>query len=242
MKKSNKANKRREKFNFKPWLIVLGVILLLFGVIGAMYLAENYRKVYTFTYQNGEYYFKEKDITYVSAPMCYTYVLKSKENYAKSNRGNLYYMGYKLDEEVHMSSPEVLLTTDIESGGIIYYNPELFTVPQTDKFDWDKAYLCSVDGPTYATQELGSATTDRLLSAYFSAEDSENLYGTGDAVSMKLLKEIRVSSSTYKSMYMILDLYTDGKGSYYISSSYDQRFIKTDETVFAPMFEEDDEK
>ena len=235
----NATNKTKEKINFKPWLIVIGSILLIFAIVGVQYFLENYRRVYTFEYSDGVYYDKKSGVSYVSAPYCYTYVLKSEENYAKSNKSDLYYMGYKdAQGKVHMASTSVLLTTSLEEGGVIYYNPEKIKIPATRDFNWDISYLCSTDGPVHATHELDSATTDKLLDAYFQAPDSENIYEGGAMYEMKLLKQIRVTSSTYKYFYMVMYLYTDSKGSYYIASTYDQRMVKTDSSVFSVFFED----
>lgn len=235
----NNSNKQKEKFNLKPWLIVIGAILLIFAIVGVQYFFENYRRVYTFEYSNGAYYDPKTDVTYVSAPYCYTYVLKSEENYSKSNKSELYYIGCKdKDGQVHMASPSVLLATSVSEGGVIYYNPEKMSIPKTCDFDWDISYLCSADGPVHATHELDGATTNKLLEAYFDADQSENIYDSGAMYEMELLKQIRVTSKTYKYFYMVMYLYTDSKGSYYIASTYDQKMVKTDSSVFSAIFEE----
>ncbi len=236
-------NSTREKWNFKPYIIVAAVIALIFAIVGVMYFAESYRYVHKFTYENGEYYDKKNDITYVSAPMCYTYVAKSKEEYATSDKDDLYYVCYTEGEgenkKTHAANPEELLTTNVSRGGVIYYNPEKFTLPQTKDFKWDVMYLCENSaGVVHATQELDSTVTDSLLDGYFAAPDDENLFDSQLRFELTHLKQIRVSSKSYKALFMVMELYTDGKGSYYISSVYDERLVKTDSAVFSQFFEE----
>ncbi len=242
MSKTEKTKKRREKFKPLPWLIALGVIAVLSLGIVLSYYISNYRPVLRFTYngENGSYYDKKNDITYVSAPGCYSFVLKSGEEYAVSDRLSLYYMGYKDGEQVHMSDPTAWLTTSIEDGGIIYYNPEKVNLPETKNFIWHEIYLCNTGGVLFATQKLDASVTNRLLKAYFEAPDEENLFDSGVMYDMEFLKEVRVTSYVYPQLHMIMRLYTDGKGNYYLASIYDRRLIKTEAEVFLPFFEDAD--
>ncbi len=239
--KQTKQTKRREKFNFKPWLITVGVIALIFGVFSLIYFIQNHRTVLKFTYENGEYYDKKNDITYVPAPMCYSFCLKSGEEYAVSDRLTFYYVGYKdADDKVHMCDPTAWLTTSFEEGAVIYYNPEKVSLPETKDFGWEEIYLCNTGGTLFATQELDPMVTARLLNAYFEAPEEENLFES--RFDMEYLKEVRVTSYRYPWLHMIMRLYTDGMGSYYLASFYDSKMVKTDSEVFIPFFEDQEKQ
>lgn len=233
----------KEKFNFVPWIITAVVLVLLFGgLIIYHYVSdyvENYREVLKFTYSDGKYYDEKNDITYVAAPMCYSFNLKSGEEYeyAKSESVSFYYVGYKdVDGTVHMKDPTAWLTTSYDEGAIIYYNPEKVTLPETKNFRWNGMYLCNTDGTVFATQELDFSVTDRLLDAYFDAPEEDNRFD--ERFDMSYIKEVRVTSSEYPHLHMIMRLYDDGKGGYFLCSVYDNKMVQTDSAVFAPFFED----
>jgi len=236
----HKNAKRREKFNFKPWLIVLIGIALLFLIIFIVYAYDSYispeLKVVELEYgDEGNYTDKKRGITYVAAPRCYTYIMKSGERYAKSEKNDLYYIGYKDGDRNIMANPENWLATDIDHGALIYYNPDKVNLPGGRDFLWDRCWLCNTDGLVFATTEFDEKTTDALLSAYYGADESENEYELHYG-SYDLLKEIRVTSYYYKYVYLCLYLFGDGEGNYYIGSAVDRRLVKTDSSVFEPIF------
>ena len=240
---AGKEKKKREKFNFVPWLIVLGVIAVFVGGVAAVYYGGKYIddnvKVVKLEYKNGKYYDKKNDLTYSAAPMYYTYAVKSEERYARSNRYDLYYIGHKDGDTYVLEAPDSWLTTDADHGAVIYYNADKVSLPEPSEFKWNVMYFCNPDGLLYATGELDAPQTGKLLSAYYGAGESENLYdslyGTGQ---IKLLKELRVTSSAYPSLHLVLYLFTDNDGGYYIGSAYESRLIKADSAVFAPIFKD----
>ena len=240
---AGKEKKKREKFNFVPWLIVLGVIVVIVGGIAAFYYGGRYIdenvKTVKLEYRNGKYYDKKNDVTYSAAPMYYTYAVKSEKRYARSDRYDLYYIGHKDGDTYVLEAPTSWLTTDYEHGAAVYYNPQKVSLPDPAKLMWDTMYLCNPDGLLYATSELDSKQTGRLLSAYYNADNSENLYeslyGSGQ---IKLLKELRVTSGDYPFLHLVLYLFTDNEGSYYIGSAYEARLVKTDSAVFDPILKE----
>lgn len=243
MREKNAA-KPREKWNFKPWLIVIGAIaLVLLTVVGIYYggraidNAKAEAKVVQLEYRGGSYYDPKSGITYIAAPRCYSYVAISKERYAKSERLDLYYATYKDDDGNYHVDPEKWLTSDLEHGAIVYCADSI-ELPETKDFKWESMLLCNPDGKLFATQEFGYADTNALLSAYYGADESENLYdGLYGMSSLDLLKEIRVVSSEYKYIHLILYLFTDGE-KYYIGSAYDHRLIETDAGIFGVIFGE----
>ena len=238
---AGKKKKKREKFNFVPWLIALGVIAVIVGGVAAVYYGGKYIdenvRIVKLEYKSGKYYDKKNNVTYSAAPMYYTYAVKSEERYAKSGKYDLYYVGHKDGDAYVLESPASWLTTDIDHGAVIYYNAEKVSLPEPSEFKWNIMYLCNPDGLLYATNELDAPQTSRLLSAYYGASDSENLYGslygTGQ---IKLLKELRVTSSAYPFLHLVLYLFTDNEGGYYIGSAYEERLIKADNAVFDPFF------
>ena len=251
MNAQNKKKRSREKFNFVPWLIVLGVILaIVLGVFIAYKVEDyrdNYRKVYEFVYKDGEYYDKENDITYVAAPYCFSYVLKSGEEYAKSDSQKLYYVGYKDSEDKpHMESPKKMLGTSFENGAMIYYNPKKIKFPEPKDFSYDVIHLCDNRGMLIATHELDKAQTNSLLDEFFASE--ENLYKDGTEFAMlNYVKELRITSDEYKSLHLIMHLYSDNSGKYYIYLVHNQEkrlVLVGDENakVFDEMFKENKEE
>lgn len=228
---------RRERFNFIPWLIVIAVIAVIFLIIFICYRAEGQAKIIKLGVTEDGYTDEKNGITYVSAPRCYTFVLKSSEPYASTATQQLYYIGSRDEEskKAVMQDPKRWLCTDNDHGGLVYYDPEKESVPSGRDFLWDKCYLCSTGGTVFATHEFDSGKTDALLSAYYGASESENLYEKNYG-SFDLLKEIRVTSHRYTHLYLCLYLFGDNEGNYYIGSAYDRRLVKADSSFFAPIF------
>jgi len=247
--KGEKAKSKRDrggKLSIKPWLIVLAVTVGIVALIAAYHFGRIWiddlkaeSNVLTFEYSGGKYYDAVNGITYTAAPRSYAYAAKSEERYAKSERGDLYYVCYKdSDGGYHAASPTSWLTTDVEHGAILYYNADKVAVPEPSEFKWNDISLCNPDGKLYATHKLDASVTYALMTAYYGAAEEDNLYselyGTGQ---LELLKEIRVTSTEYKYMHMVLYLFGDGEGRYYIGSAYESRLTETDSEVFAPIFE-----
>jgi len=244
MKNSN-AKKPREKWDLRPWIAVAGAIALVLLIVTGIYFGKKAydgikaeAQVVKLRYSEGCYIDDANGITYRQAPGCYTYAAISKERYAKSERLDLYYATYKDADGKYHVDPKNWLTTDYEHGGVIYCSDSI-TLPETKDFKWKVMYLCNPDGKLYATQEFGAADTDRLLSAYYAAEGEDNVYdGLYGMSRLDLLKEIRVISSEYRYIHLVLYLFKDGEGKYYIGSAFDKRLVETDSETFDVIFGE----
>lgn len=223
MNADKKTKRPHERFNPIPWLIALGVILAIalgtFIVWKVRDYRENYREIYEFEYVDGNYYDSENGITYVEAPYCYTYALKSKEEYATiigKDDYKLFYMGYKTvddkgKEEYRMDSPKKMLAN---ATGSIYYDSSKVTLPEPCDFPYDITYACDNKGMLIATHELDKVQTRDLLEEHFA---STNLYTDGSAIfDLNFCKELRVCSDTYKSVHLVFTVYSDNTDHYYL--------------------------
>lgn len=242
-KSSTKKPRKKEKWNFKPWLIIgaiLAAILALTAVL-AYCDGDKPKEVLKFTYSDGEYIDEKNGITYVAAPFCYQAQLTTSKDYpyAASDRQTLYRVGYRdEDDKVHLQMGELWLSTLLEEGAALYYNRDKVTIPDFTEFEGDVIFLCRPDGSLFSTTKIEGAEATELLEAFFTAEgsDYDTLYR-----SCELISNLKVSSSKYPWLYLNLWLYTDADGNYYLCESTTRKFLKTDAAVFEPFFDETDE-
>lgn len=238
MKQANKMSRRKkEKWNFKPWLIIAAILLLLFGSVAILTLCSGQQKnVLKFSYENGEYYDEKNDITYVEAPFYYQSKLMTSKDYpyAQSEETTLYRVGYRDEEDkVHLVSGNLWLSTSMEDGALLYYNRDKVDLPDFTEFGGDSIYICEPDGTLFSTTKLDSSTTQKLLADFFSAEESEY---NEHYLTSELIANLKVSSSQYDWLYLNLWLYSDDNGDYYLCEDTTRKFVKTDADVFDPLF------
>lgn len=238
MKQANKAiPRKKEKWNFKPYLIIAAVLLLIVALAAVITLWQREPELPMFTYENGNYVDSENQITYAAAPFYYQAVLWAGEDYAyaDSDWAKLYRVGYRdEDDAAHLLSAELWLTTDMEDGALLYYNVDKVDLPDMTEFEGDRIYICEPDGSgLFSTTAIEAETASRLLEDFFSAEgsDYDELIASCD-----LTANLKVSSSKYKWMYLNLWLYTDDDGNYYICETTTKKLIKTDEDAFEDIF------
>ncbi|MBQ8382654.1 MAG: hypothetical protein IJX47_05550 [Clostridia bacterium] len=205
-----------------PWIIIVGSLTVILGGVGVYVLltAEDEWQTEWLVYDNGTYTDEERGITYIPAPFCFEAVSNASEEYpyAKSDRWPLYQIGYKneTDGKYHFRPATEWLTTAKSVGGQIYYNPDAVSVPDYADFDWDQIFFSNPGSTTFSTYTLTADEADRFMNEVL-AEDNEDLYGFGllDTLDVKLT--LRVSSKTYRWLYLNLTVYSDGEGNYYVS-------------------------
>lgn len=243
MKQTNTIPPRKkEKWNFKPWLIIGAIILVIIAIAAILTFCEgsNGKKdVLKFTFENGEFHDEKNEITYVQAPFYYQSKLMTSKDYpyAQSEQFTLYRVGYRdEDEKVHLVSGELWLSTSMDVGALLYYNSDKVDLPTLEEFEGDEIYLCEPDGSTlFTTTKLDAETTGELLGDFFAKEgsDYDEFYSDCQRVA-----NLKVSSSKYNWLYLNLWLYADSEGNYYLSEDVTQKFHKTDADVFEPLLSE----
>ncbi|MGM9681581.1 MAG: hypothetical protein ACI3XR_08765 [Eubacteriales bacterium] len=247
--------KPREKFNWKPYLIILAVIAVIFaGVFIKVTFIDGYLKLagqVPLERIDGGYYDNENNRTYVAAPTYYQAAsIVSDPPYARIGEfslfgigswdklDHLYRVGYTVnpgtaDATTILMLSEAWLSTDADHGSILFYNADLITLPGPADFGFETVYLCDADG-NIATQRIDDAASVRIMTEFFS-DSSENLYVKMDTLNAKYIKQVRVTSSTYPWMHMVLSLY-QSSDAYYLWMPELQRFVQTDSTVFDVYF------
>ena len=224
MKKSVKQHNKKSKLrgSLLPWIIICGALVLILGGVGlyTWLTAEDEWKTEWLTYKDGMYTDEERGITYKPAPFCFEAVSNASEEYpyAKSDRWPLYQIGYKneSDGKYHMRPATEWLTTSKSVGGQIYYNPDAVKIPAYAEFDWDQIFFSNPGSTSFSTYTLTSDKADRFMKEVL-AEDNENLYGTDLPDTLEVKLTLRVSSKTYRWLYLNLTVYTDGEGNYFVS-------------------------
>ncbi len=263
MKTTAKQTKKKKikisRKDLLPWLIIGGVIAVILAGVGIYTAYENnaFRKVYTVTYNgdDGSYHDAEQDITYIPAPFCYEAVLNATAEYpyakvkikwnpfdetivAKEKLNTFYQLGYKdADDKIHLRPGTEWFCRSKELGGQVFYNPAKVDFPEFSEFDWNEIYFTNPDSSQFSTYTLDPATTDKLMKQ-FTDEDAENVYSKlygKEELDIKLT--LKVSSNTYKWLYLNLNLVEDTKGNYYVypeGSSNDEncRMIQVDNVYF----------
>ena len=255
-----KAKKAREKFNWKPYIIILTVIALIFGsLLAKYYLFDGFfvlQNQVKFEYIRGTGYKNtETGEIFRSAPTYYEPASIVQEPiYGRIGGVNLF-TPWKWDEIVHLyelcypigegdqksyakSDPSIWLATDEEHGSVVYYN-ESFNFPEPQDFAFETMYLCDADG-RIATHELDSMATASLMNAFFD-ENSENLFSTSPIVFEETpIKSVRVTSSVYKWLHMVLYLY-QYEDAFYLYIPELRRFVQTDSEIFGIYFTTSDD-
>lgn len=249
--------KVREKFNWKPYVIIFAVIALLLGSVAFnIYLVNGYFKDYStlsnqveFEYVRGAGYHDVKnDVIYRPAPSYYEPASIVQEPvYGRVGGVNLFTPG-KWDDITHLyavcypvgdlsdkkyerADPTVWLATDSYHGSTVYCN-ENYNLPEPKDFQFGTLYLCDADGKI-ATHELDDIASSELMEKFFD-ENSENLFDTVFPLAHSI-KSVRVTSTRYSWLHLVLYLYTYG-GEYYFYLPEMARFVQTDREVFEIYF------
>ncbi len=232
-----------------PWLIIVGVIAVVLGAAGIYtWLTADGREVRNFVYntQNGSYTDPETGITYMPAPFCFESVLSASEDYpyAVNDEGHhsLFQIGYRDEkDQVHLKQGSAWLSTAKSVGGQLYYNPDQVRIPTYAEFDWDKIYFSNPDAGQFSVYTMSPGDADRLMQVFIS-EESENLFATHyDTDKLESKLTLRVSSNTYKWLYLNLTVFADEEGNFYITQqgaliADDPRMVAVDKAFFEDYF------
>lgn len=250
-----KPKKVREKFNWKPYVIVLAVIAVILGGVAAkVYLFDGYfvlkdQVELEYDRTSGSYLDAEKGITYRPISPCFEPASIVQEPvYSRiggislfrpgswDEIGHLYALCYpvgdRADKKYERADPTVWLAADEAHGSTVYCNSD-YNPPEPQNFEVDTVYLCDADGKI-ATQELDSLASVRLIREFFD-ESSENLYSSSEFMSGELIKTVRVTSTRYYWLHLVLYLYADGE-NYYLFLPEQRRYVQTDSEVFDVYF------
>lgn len=206
-----------------PWLIIFGVLAAIaVGVViyNALTAEEEWHTEWlVYNSKDGTYTDETKGITYIPAPFCFEAVTNAGEEYpyARSDRWPLYQVGYRDEEnKVHFRPATEWLTTAKSVGGQIYYNPDAVTMPDYADFDWEQIYFSNPGSTSFSTYTLNAEKTDKLMKEIL-AEDNKDLYDSGLMDTLDIKLTLRVTSNTYRWLYLNLTVYGDEDGNYYIS-------------------------
>ncbi len=249
-----KPKKVREKFNWKPYLIIFTVIAVIFGALAVkVYLLDGYlilKKQVELVKNDRSGYFDEKNgITYLPIPAYYEAASTVKEPvYARIGGVNLftpgswddighlyalcYTIGDRTDKKYQQADPTVWLTADEDHGSTVYCNSK-FTPPEPKDFEFDTVFLCDADGKI-ATQKLDTVASSKIMNAFFD-ENSVNLFDSDSFMNGELLKTVRVTSNRYYWLHLVLYLYADGE-NYYLYLPEQRRYVQTDSEIFDIYF------
>ncbi len=163
--------KAKEKFNFTPWLIILGAIVLILLVFVVSDFIDNYHHVrkFSFDYSTGELYDKKNDITYVEAPRGYEAVRISNLPYATDGDREYFQIGFMTESGKEELVPtSIALATSADIGAYIYYNPKAHILPTIETFEASEILVCDMNNHTL--QSLDESETKIFLDAVKSEE------------------------------------------------------------------------
>lgn len=247
------AVKKREKFNWKPYVIIFAVIAVILGSIALKtLLIDPYSELspqLPFEKTENGYYDRKNDRSYLPAPTYYQAAsILEDPPYARigdfslwnigdwDKLGHLYRVGFTVNPgtdraQTTLSKSEAWLASDADHGLQIYYNPALVTLPEPENLDFETVYLC--DG-AMASQMLGSETSARIMNDFFD-ESAENLFDRMESIDVKVTKTVRVTSGRYPWIHLVLTFFC-GEDGYYLYLPERLRLVKTDPEVFDPFF------
>jgi hypothetical protein len=241
---AKEKKKVKEKWNLVPWIIIGAALLVIFGGIWlAPKISDgiSYLKLQKLVSTDSGYYDEKKGVTYTYVPSYYEATLiVSDPAYGRVDDLSLYRVGYRDDDDVvHLVKSTSWLATDADHGSILVCNEEEATIPKPQDFDFETVYICNTGSTVFTEQELDNGTSADIMNAFFD-ESSENLYGSLMMEQASLLKSIRVTSSSYPWLQMVLYLYadmdSDGNNLYYLYLPTLNRFVQTDTEVFDLYF------
>lgn len=209
---------KKEKFNIKPWLIVIGVILLILASVLVVDFFDNFHYVRKLKLdeENDELIDKKHDITYVAAPECYEGVRLSKKPYARAGEKEFYQLGYlDPDGNEQLVPVKKMLATSRADGAVIYYNPDEISMPSMEKFEADSILVCDY----YNTlDELTESETRIFLQGY--KEGHEVSLGSATEVFT-----LRFRSTKYPWISYRTELFWEN-GLFYVKNADDNTVIQ----------------
>ena len=141
----------KEKFNFVPWLIILGTIALILLAFVVSDFIDNYHHVrkFSFDYSTGELYDKKNDITYIEAPRGYEAVRISNLPYATDGDRDYYQVAFMSESGKEELVPtDIALATSADIGAYIYYNPKAHILPTIETFEASEMIVCDMNNHT----------------------------------------------------------------------------------------------
>ena len=231
IKITKQETQKKEKFNFVPWLIILGAIILVLAVFMVSDFLSDYHYVrkFSFDYSTGELLDKKNDITYIKAPNTYEPVRISNKPYATDGERDYYQIGFLSESGKEELIPtSVAIATSLDEGAYVYYNPKSLILPELDAFEASKVLICDMNNNTL--QELDETETKILLDAIEESPDTNSI-GRG------LIFKLRLRSSKISWMSYCVYLYIAGDDFYIVDD-------KTDKQIKLPanackLFDED---
>lgn len=198
------AEDKKEKFNFVPWLIILGAIVLILLAFVISDFIDNYHYVrkLSFDYSTGELYDKKNDITYVEAPRGYEAVRISNLPYATDGDREYFQIGFVSESGKEELVPtNIALATSSDIGAYIYYNPKAHILPSIDSFEASEILVCDMNNNTL--QSLDESETKIFLD---SIKDAENTRFEGyDSIFTMRLRSKKIPWMSYCVYLYIVD-------------------------------------
>lgn len=167
------TDSKKEKFNFVPWLIILGAIALILLAFVVSDFIANYHHVrkFSFDYSTGELYDKKNDITYIEAPRGYEAVRISNLPYATDGDREYFQIGFVSESGKEELVPtDIALATSADIGAYIYYNPKAHILPTIETFEASEILVCDMNNHTL--QALDESETKIFLDAVKSEENT----------------------------------------------------------------------
>jgi hypothetical protein len=172
-KNAQPTENTKEKFNFVPWLIILGAIALILLAFVVSDFIDNYHHVrkFSFDYSTGELYDKKNDITYIEAPRGYEAVRISNLPYATDGDREYFQIGFVSESGKEELVPtDIALATSADIGAYIYYNPKAHILPTIETFEASEILVCDMNNHTL--QSLDESETKIFLDAVKSEENT----------------------------------------------------------------------
>lgn len=234
-----------------PWIILLSLIILTVGgTLLWVYVIEPAavkasRVQLEYDAAADSYYDPEKNITYLRAPVYYQAgSILSDPVYGMAGERLLYRVGTLTSEDgssdkLTLESASDWLSVGKERGMLLYYNKDSVSIPKIDEFEPETVYICSTSDLTAAQSEMAASI---FFPEGFFDGTCENLYEGEEYEESTLFRQLRVSSSKYGFMQMVLYLYKNEKtGDYYIYLPQEKIFAKTDSEMLDIFFRSYDE-
>ncbi len=244
--KSAKTKSGNNKINPVPWIIVIGIIVLIVGgcllwvYVFRDMIANSKQQVFVYNRTDGSYSDEKSGICYLPAPAYYqASAVISDPAYARSDKNKLFRVGTRVTDKdgnsrMILCSAGEWLSTDKDHGMRLYYNKEKVTLPTVEEFKPELVYFCTTSGVT-----IGQSSMEAKLffPDGFLDNSAENLFGTSAHTGADLLREIRVTSSEYTWMQLVLYLYRNEElGEYYIYMPQREQFVKADSQMLDVFF------
>lgn len=239
------------KLNLIPWIIVISLIVLTVGgTLLWVYVIEPAairasRVQLEYDPAADSYYDPEKKITYLRAPVYYQAgSVLSDPVYGMAGERLLYRVGTLTSDAVSgdkltLESASDWLSVGKERGMLLYYNKDSVTVPKIGEFEPETVYICSTTDLTAAQSEMGASI---FFPKGFFDGGCENFYEGEEYEDSTLFRQLRVSSSKYGFMQMVLYLYKNEKtGDYYIYLPQEKIFAAADSDMLDIFFKSYDE-